>query len=188
MPNVSAALALATELHAGQTRKGGSIPYIVHPIGVAAVVAQYGGDNTLICAALFHDVLEDCGVDAFARVQKAFGADVSNIVFDCTRPRGESRTTYLRRIVAAPGDLALTVALADKLDNARAIARDALLAGGPSVWDRFTGGESAVRAYYANIDTVLCKEGGRRGGALAVLGYECHMAISFVSTFFTKGE
>jgi (p)ppGpp synthase/HD superfamily hydrolase len=177
MPNVSAALALATELHAGQTRKGSYVPYIVHPMGVAAIVAQYGGSDALICAALFHDVLEDCGDAPFARVRAEFGDYIGGIVIDCTRPRGESRPDYLRRLAATPGENSLLVALADKLDNARSIVRDAIMVGS-AVWHRFSGGQEAVRAYYNAIDQILCREGGRRGGTVAVLAHECHQAIT----------
>lgn len=46
-PRFTRALALAAGAHEGQARKGTGIPYIVHPVGVAALVARYGGDEDL---------------------------------------------------------------------------------------------------------------------------------------------
>lgn len=39
------ALALATEAHHGQVRKGTDIPYISHPLAVASLVLEYGGSE-----------------------------------------------------------------------------------------------------------------------------------------------
>lgn len=57
-----AALSFARDKHAGQTRKGGQ-PYIVHPLTIAAhAMALQLDDERIMCAALLHDVCEDCGV------------------------------------------------------------------------------------------------------------------------------
>ncbi len=56
--SVKKALDDAQRFHEGQFRKSG-IPYVVHPICVACIVAYYGGDDSMICAALLHDVVED---------------------------------------------------------------------------------------------------------------------------------
>ena len=52
------ALAFATKKHAGQFRIGG-LAYITHPVGVAGIVRQKGGDTDAVITALFHDLLED---------------------------------------------------------------------------------------------------------------------------------
>ena len=56
-----AALAYATELHAGQTRKGTPIPYISHLLAVASLAFEYGADEDEAIAALLHDAVEDQG-------------------------------------------------------------------------------------------------------------------------------
>lgn len=45
-------------LHEGQVRKSGE-PYSIHPILVACFVAHMGGDESMLLAALLHDVVED---------------------------------------------------------------------------------------------------------------------------------
>jgi GTP pyrophosphokinase len=56
------AIQLATEWHEGQVRKYTFEPYITHPLAVAAKVAQHTNDCQIICGAILHDVVEDCGV------------------------------------------------------------------------------------------------------------------------------
>ena len=56
-PRYTQALNLAATAHEGQKRKGTPIPYISHPVAVAALVASYGGDEDQQIAALLHDVL-----------------------------------------------------------------------------------------------------------------------------------
>lgn len=54
----AAALAFATKKHEGQFRIGG-LPYITHPVAVAKIVEEKGGDTDAVITALFHDLLED---------------------------------------------------------------------------------------------------------------------------------
>lgn len=51
----------ARDKHKGQTRKSGEA-YIKHPLRVAFLVASWGMETDYICAALLHDVVEDCKV------------------------------------------------------------------------------------------------------------------------------
>ncbi len=55
-------LDFATKAHEGQKRKYTGDDYIVHPIEVGALVAKEGGSETMVYAALLHDVLEDTSV------------------------------------------------------------------------------------------------------------------------------
>ena len=59
---VEKAVAFATKSNEGTFRKGTKIPYIVHPLETAVIVALMVTDEELICAALLHDVVEDTGV------------------------------------------------------------------------------------------------------------------------------
>lgn len=49
---------IAFKLHDGQLRKSGE-PYIIHPIAVAKILANFGMDNETIVAGLLHDSVED---------------------------------------------------------------------------------------------------------------------------------
>jgi len=50
---------LARELHGEQKRKYTGDPYVNHTVSVSNIVRDYGGDDSMIYAALLHDVLED---------------------------------------------------------------------------------------------------------------------------------
>lgn len=55
------ALAYARQLHAGQRRKGTTIPYLAHLLSVAALVLEHSGDEDQAIAGLLHDAVEDQG-------------------------------------------------------------------------------------------------------------------------------
>src|SRR4051812_22222776 len=55
------ALVYASHLHRRQLRKGTSVPYVAHLLGVAALVLEDGGDEDEAIAALLHDAVEDQG-------------------------------------------------------------------------------------------------------------------------------
>lgn len=82
-PKIVKAIDDAKKFHEGQLRKSG-IPYVVHPICVACIVAHYGGDESMICAALLHDVVEDtlCDIDY---VRKNYGYEVVALVDALTK-------------------------------------------------------------------------------------------------------
>lgn len=81
--NIARAIDDAKEFHKGQSRKSG-IPYVVHPICVASIVAYYGGDEAMVCAALLHDVVEDtlCEIDY---IYESYGRIVGDLVDALTK-------------------------------------------------------------------------------------------------------
>ena len=135
-----AALVFAAEAHDGQGRKGTTVPYIAHLLGVTGIVLEHGGDEEQAIAALLHDAVEDQGGEAMRReILARFGERVAAMVDDCTDsdavpepPWEERKRAYLAHIGGMRDD-SLLVTLADKLYNARAIARD-LRREGPSGW------------------------------------------------------
>ena len=50
---------LARSLHGEQKRKYTGEPYVNHTVKVADIVKTYGGDESMVYAAILHDVLED---------------------------------------------------------------------------------------------------------------------------------
>ncbi|HWI66334.1 MAG TPA: HD domain-containing protein, partial [Symbiobacteriaceae bacterium] len=59
---IDRAIQFAVLAHGGQKRKGTETPYIVHPVGVAMLLAQAGCRPEVVAAGLLHDTIEDCGV------------------------------------------------------------------------------------------------------------------------------
>jgi len=174
-PRFRQALALALDLHQGQRKKGGEVPYAAHLLGVAALVMQSGGDEDQAVAALLHDAVEDQGGrPTLERIQAAFGDRVARIVDGCTDAFGEPKPpwrprkeAYLERLAGQPAEV-LLVSACDKLDNARAIVADLRLLG-PAVWDRFAGGTASLW-YYRRVAEVLAAAG--RGSAAAPVAAE----------------
>lgn len=180
-PRFALALGYAAALHADQRRKGGDVPYISHPLAVASLVAEYGGDEDQAIAALLHDAMEDCGVTREG-IEAQYGGAVAAIVADCTdstalpkppwRPRKQA---YLSRVPSLPPASRLVIAC-DKLHNAHSIGRDLHRAGvGEQVWNRFSAPADEVRWYYRSVHRAL-GDGwshavlGELGRAVAALG------------------
>ncbi|MEA1919040.1 MAG: RelA/SpoT family protein [Campylobacterota bacterium] len=130
--NTKKALALATREHEGQYRRSGE-PYIIHPILVAAIVASITEDESMVIAALMHDLIEDthCTPDMIA---SAYGNDVAHLVEGMTKidlirdaeliPSNSdeklvvSALTFRKMLLASIQDVrVLVVKLCDRLHN-----------------------------------------------------------------------
>lgn len=157
-PRLHAALDYAADAHQAQSRKGSSIPYLSHLLGVSSLVIEYGGDEDEAIAGLLHDVLEDCGVQHAGPISEQFGDRVLGIIEACTdgtpgesgqkAPWHERKQAYLEHLTAVAED-ALLVSACDKLHNARAIASDQ--ASGQDVFARFKGGRDGTLWYYQRL-------------------------------------
>ncbi len=79
------AIAYATALHANQTRKGNTIPYTAHLLGVSSLVLEAGGTEEEAIAGLLHDAVEDCGgLATLEAIRSRFGDRVAEIVLACS--------------------------------------------------------------------------------------------------------
>jgi (p)ppGpp synthase/HD superfamily hydrolase len=131
-PRIAAARAFARAAHdsVGHKRKYTGDPYWMHTERVASIVAEHGGSEDMIIAALFHDTLEDVtprnpeihiGV-----IRRLFGDAVAGMVIDLTdvytkeqfpalnrRTRKDKEATRLSRI----GADSATIKYADFIDN-----------------------------------------------------------------------
>jgi (p)ppGpp synthase/HD superfamily hydrolase len=153
-PRFTEALVWAATLHATQTRKGTSVPYVSHVLAVCAIVLEHGGNEDEAIAALLHDAVEDQGGDATRQeIIRRFGETVAAIVDGCTDaetlpkpPWEERKRAYVAHIAEASTSVRL-VAIADKLHNARAILAD-YRQHGEALWDRFNGGRDGTLWYY----------------------------------------
>ncbi len=151
------ALVYAARLHAKQIRKGTTIPYVSHLLGVAGIVLEHGGNEVETIAALLHDAVEDQGgADTREEIRRRFGDAVVSIVDGCTDaevipkpPWKERKEQYIARLSHASPSI-LLVSAADKLHNARAILGD-YRALGENLWDRFNGGKEGTLWYYKSL-------------------------------------
>jgi len=151
------ALVYSARLHAKQIRKGTTIPYVSHLLGVAGIVLEHGGNEVETIAALLHDAVEDQGgADTREEIRRRFGDAVVSIVDGCTDaevipkpPWKERKEQYIARLSHASPSI-LLVSAADKLHNARAILGD-YRALGENLWDRFNGGKEGTLWYYKSL-------------------------------------
>ena len=131
----------AEECHQGQTRKSGE-PYIVHPVQAASFLADLNLDCYTICAALLHDVMEDCGV-TYEDISEAFDPEVAKMVDGVTKltrmdyrlPGSEPASFYtsddpdrlyaesLRKMLVAMAEdiRVVLIKLADRLHNMKTL-------------------------------------------------------------------
>ncbi len=128
---VRRAFAFAAEAHADQRRRTGD-PYIVHPVAVAAILADLiggGVDTTMLQAALLHDTPEDTAYDLPA-VEAAFGPEVAALVDGVTkiselhfdRPEQEQAENFRKMLLSMARDLrVILIKLADRLHNMRTL-------------------------------------------------------------------
>jgi len=114
--------------HAGQLRASGE-PYLVHPLGVAQVLAEMKMDAVAISAGLLHDSVEDTSV-TIVDIRKEFGEQVAHIVEGVTKisqidfaTREEQQAENLRKMMLAMVDdiRVVLIKLADRLHNMRTL-------------------------------------------------------------------
>ncbi len=139
------AIIFATRAHSGTYRKGTNIPYIVHPIEAAAIVATITSDPDMIAAAVLHDVVEDTDAtveeirfffnDRIARLVEAESENKRKDLppQDTWMIRKMETLEFLRDTADREAKI---LALADKLSNMRAIHRDQMTVG-DKLWERF---------------------------------------------------
>ncbi len=75
---------IAEQAHAGQSRQSGEA-YINHPLAVANIVTELRMDDDTICAAILHDVLEDCPTVSEELLRQDFGEDVLHLIQGVTK-------------------------------------------------------------------------------------------------------
>lgn len=123
---VMVALGFAAEAHTGQVRKYTGEPYINHPVEVMNIVKSVPHTEDMLCAALLHDVVEDCDV-TIEEVDDLFGCAVRAMVADLTdisKPSDgnrEKRKTIDRFHTSESSWESKTIKLADLISNSKSI-------------------------------------------------------------------
>ncbi|MFE4107379.1 RelA/SpoT family protein [Almyronema epifaneia] len=125
---VCQAFEFAYRLHRGQNRASGE-PYICHPVAVAGLLRDLGGDSAMIAAGFLHDVVEDTVVTP-EEIEAHFGAEVRQLVEGVTKlskfnfhSKTERQAENFRRMfLAMAQDIrVIVVKLADRLHNMRTL-------------------------------------------------------------------
>jgi guanosine-3',5'-bis(diphosphate) 3'-pyrophosphohydrolase len=125
---VKKAFEFARKAHEKHKRLSGD-PYIVHPVCVAAILADLEQDPQIISAALLHDVVEDAEVSRDELAQM-FGEDVAKMVEGVTKlsqltfiSREVRQAENFRKMFVAMGEdfRIIVIKLADRLHNMRTL-------------------------------------------------------------------
>ena len=133
------AIDYARQVHVNY-RKGTSVPYVAHLLGVASLVMGESGHvrfpvtEDMVIGALLHDAVEDeGGLPRLRDIEANFGKEVAKIVEGCTDSFEEDSSKKLEWEVRKKSYIdrlrkelegTLLVSAADKLYNARAILED----------------------------------------------------------------
>jgi (p)ppGpp synthase/HD superfamily hydrolase len=164
-PRFIQAVDYARHLHI-ERRKGTTIPFMAHLLGVASLVMGEAGrvpfpvTEEMVVAALLHDAVEDYGgASRLADVAHNFGPEVARMVEGLSdtlvedpckkEPWEERKKGYLDRLRTEPLDVQL-ISAADKLYNARTVL-DEYRVIGPEVWKRFKRGRDLQIWYHREL-------------------------------------
>jgi (p)ppGpp synthase/HD superfamily hydrolase len=139
---------------AHEHRKGGDIPYIIHPFGVMLIAGNVTDDENTLIACLLHDVLEDVPTKIYNEesMAKDFGDKVLAIVKDVTKDRTihdwyEVSKTYLQHLEFKACEEAIVVSLSDKTHNLESTLFDYKELG-DKLWNIFTTKNSSDQLWW----------------------------------------
>ncbi len=123
------AYSVAADAHINQKRVSDE-PYIVHPLEVAATLADMKLDEISISASLLHDVVEDTNY-TIEEINRLFGEEVANIVWGVTKisklpdfdVENAKAETLKKMIIAMTNDVrVILIKLADRLHNLKTLS------------------------------------------------------------------
>jgi (p)ppGpp synthase/HD superfamily hydrolase len=151
------AFSFAYWLHQKQVRKGTTVPYISHLLGVTALVLESGGSEDEAIAALLHDAVEDQGgLSTLELIQEKFGENVAKLVAACSDTLASLKSSWKERKKAFLDCLeeatpqVMRIVIADKLHNSRCTLTD-LQDYGPEIWERFNATPEERLWFYKSI-------------------------------------
>ena len=114
--------------HGDQCRRSGE-PYIIHPLNVAYILADIGLDDSTICAALLHDVVEDTDATN-VDIKREFSEEIAEMVAGVTKLSSiafasieeQQAEDYRKMFLAMGKDIrVIIIKLADRLHNMRTL-------------------------------------------------------------------
>jgi GTP pyrophosphokinase len=116
------------KVHEGQKRCSGD-PYFIHPVEVAAILAQMQLDAASIAAGLLHDTVEDTLIP-IDEIKKEFGPEISLLVDGVTKlskikfssSEEKQAENFRKMMLAMAVDIrVILIKLADRLNNMRTL-------------------------------------------------------------------
>ncbi|OGG04796.1 hypothetical protein A2Z33_05805 [Candidatus Gottesmanbacteria bacterium RBG_16_52_11] len=160
-PLIGEAIRFAVAVHAGQIRKGTTIPYITHPLTVALILARVTDDPEVIAAGILHDTIEDAeprGSVTRKDIGEKFGKTVAVMVDDVTE-QDKSLPWTARKSAALDhipemGKKSLLLKTADVLANLSDQVED-VRTGGEKIFLRFNATKKAQLDRYVKLTEAL---------------------------------
>ena len=152
-------------------RKSGE-PYLVHPLNVAFLLADWNLDEETVVTGLLHDTVEDT-MTTLEEVRDLFGESVAHLVDGVTKigrvtlsDAAAQKAESLRKMILAMGkDLrVILVKLADRLHNMRTLKhlpsdRQTMIARETSIYEPIAAGSDArIRTELESCFEVIHRE------------------------------
>jgi guanosine-3',5'-bis(diphosphate) 3'-pyrophosphohydrolase len=118
----------SAEVHQGQKRLSGE-PYLIHPLAVAAVIADLKLDVPSVVSGLLHDTVEDT-LTTLDELKTMFGREIAALVDGVTKlsrtnfsSREEKQAENFRKMLLAMGKdvRVILIKLADRVHNMRTL-------------------------------------------------------------------
>jgi GTP pyrophosphokinase len=125
---IQKAYVFTAKVHHGQLRKSGE-PYLIHPINVAWLLADWNLDEETVATGLLHDTVEDT-VATVPEIAELFGDSIALLVDGVTKisrvvlsDAADQKAESLRKMILAMGkDIrVILVKLADRTHNMRTL-------------------------------------------------------------------
>lgn len=125
---IKKAYVYSAKVHMGQVRLSGE-PYLVHPLEVAAILAQLKLDTATVVSGLLHDTVEDTYA-GLEEIEKNFGQEISFLVDGVTKisrmtlesSEEDQAENFRKMILAMVKDIrVILIKLADRLHNMRTL-------------------------------------------------------------------
>ena len=150
------ALLFAMEAHDGVFRKSSGVPFIIHPMEVACIVATLTENEEVLAAALLHDTIEDTEV-SIEDIRERFGEEVALLVASETEDKRRDmlpedswqiRKEESLEVLKNTTNINIKILwLADKLANLRSFAR-LYEKKKDRMWEDFHQRDHAKQAWY----------------------------------------
>jgi len=125
---IEKAYVFSAQVHKGQMRLSGE-PYLIHPLEVAALLADLKLDDVSVATGLLHDTVEDT-FTTLKTIEELFGPEIASLVDGLTKiskmsfhaAEEKQAENFRKMILAMAKDIrVILIKLADRLHNMRTL-------------------------------------------------------------------